>query len=135
MIDIAAVLAQKERINIEAKLAQGGLPNSVWDTYSSFANTFGGTILLGVDEDKQTKELIPRGVSSPDQMVSDIWNTLNNRQKISANILLEHHVYPVEYHGVTMIVVEVPRADRRDKPVYVGQDMFKGTFQIGRAHV
>lgn len=129
MIDISTILSQKERINIEAKLAQGGLPNSVWDTYSSFANTFGGTILLGVDEDKQTKELIPRGVSSPDQMISNIWNTLNNRQKISTNILLEHHVYPVEYNGATIIVVEVPRADRRDKPVYVGQDMFKGTFR------
>lgn len=129
MIDISTILSQKERINIEVKLAQGGLPNSVWDTYSSFANTFGGTILLGVDEDKQTKELIPRGVSSSDQMISNIWNTLNNRQKISANILLEHHVYPVEYNGVTIIVVEVPRADRRDKPVYVGLDMFKGTFR------
>lgn len=118
MIDISTILSQKERINIEAKLAHGGLPNSVWDTYSSFANTFGGTILLGVDEDKQTKELIPKGVSSPDQMISNIWNTLNNRQKISTNILLEHHVYPVEYNGVTIIVVEVPRADRRDKPVY-----------------
>lgn len=27
------------------------------------------------------------------------------------------------------VVIEVPRADRRDKPIYVGQDMFKGTFR------
>ena len=30
---------------------------------------------------------------------------------------------------MTFIVIEVPRADRRDKPVYVGQNMFKGTFR------
>ena len=30
---------------------------------------------------------------------------------------------------MTFIVIEVPRADRRNKPVYVGQDMFKGTFR------
>lgn len=62
-------------------------------------------------------------------MLSDIWNTLNNRQKVNANILLEHHVYHTDYDGMAFVVMEVPRADRRDKPVYVGQDMFKGTFR------
>ena len=90
MMDISAILASKEQVNIEAKLAKGGLPNSLWETYSSFANTFGGTILLGVDEDKTTKEFIPYGVSDPEQMIANIWNTLNNHQKINANILLEH---------------------------------------------
>lgn len=129
MIDIKAILSSKERVNVEAKLASGGLPNSVWETYSSFANTFGGIILLGIDEDKQTKDLIPRGVQDTQQMMSNIWNTLNNRQKISANILLDHHIYSIEYENMNFVVIEVPRADRRDKPIYVGQDMFRGTFR------
>ena len=79
--------------------------------------------------DKATKEFIPKGVQDPQQMLSDIWNTLNNRQKVNANILLEHHVYYTDYDGMAFVVIEVPRADRRDKPVYVGQDMFKGTFR------
>ena len=116
-------------MNIEAKLASGGIPNSIWDTYSSFANTIGGTILLGVEEDKTTKELIPRGVTDPEQMISDIWNTLNNPQKISRNILLDNHVYMVDYNGAKIIVMEIPRAERTDKPIYVGTDLFKGSFR------
>lgn len=129
MIDIVSILQSKERVNIEVKAAGGGIPNSIWETYSSFANTFGGTIILGIEEVKDTKEFIPRGVNDPQQMLSDIWNTLNNRQKISSNILLEHHVYNIEHDGMNFIVIEVPRAERREKPVFVGQDMFRGTFR------
>lgn len=42
----------QEGNRFEAKLAKGGISNSLWDTYSSFANTDGGMILLGVRENK-----------------------------------------------------------------------------------
>lgn len=35
---------------LECKLAEGGLAKSLRETYSSFANTEGGTILLGIEE-------------------------------------------------------------------------------------
>ena len=129
MIDIISILSSKEKVNIEAKLAEKGIPNSIWDTYSSFANTFGGVILLGVEENKETHELIPKGVNDAHQMISDFWNTMNHPTKISANILLDHHVYKVPYNGMELVAIEVPRADRRDKPVYVGQDLFKGSYK------
>lgn len=129
MIDIVSILSGKEKTTIEAKLAAKGLPNSTWETYSSFANTFGGIILLGVEENKETHELIPKGVSDPHQMITNIWNSLNNPQKISNNILLDHHVYSIKYENMNIVVIEVPRADRRDRPVYIGTDMFKGSFK------
>lgn len=51
-IDITKVVEYREDNRLEAKRASNGLPSSLWETYSSFANTDGGAILLGADEDK-----------------------------------------------------------------------------------
>lgn len=40
----------RENNRLEVKKAKGGLTNSLWDTYSSMANCYGGIILLGVIE-------------------------------------------------------------------------------------
>ena len=48
--NIHKLLANGERVTLECKKAQTCVPNSLWETYSAFANTYGGTILLGVLE-------------------------------------------------------------------------------------
>lgn len=44
------LLIQEESDELEFKSAAGGFPGSFWDTYSAFANTSGGVIVLGVSE-------------------------------------------------------------------------------------
>ncbi len=54
--DILTIIQQGERITLECKKAKNELPKSVWETYSLFANTIGGLILLGVEEHQEERE-------------------------------------------------------------------------------
>ncbi len=129
MIDINKLISKKESIHLEVKSAESKLPKSFWESYSAFANTDGGIILLGVKEDNNSKKLIVNGVLKPEAIISDIWNTLNNRQKVSSNILINEQIYSIEFQNKTVVVVEVPRAERYDRPVYVGQNINQGTYR------
>jgi len=50
--DLKRLLSQRENCEIEYKTAKGGFPNKAfWPTYSSFGNTNGGVVVLGVKEE------------------------------------------------------------------------------------
>ena len=57
---IHTLVSNGERANLECKRAQRNIPNSIWETYSAFANTYGGTILLGIEENLQETDLAKR---------------------------------------------------------------------------
>ncbi|MDR3305304.1 MAG: putative DNA binding domain-containing protein [Clostridiales Family XIII bacterium] len=118
----------REGNRIEAKSARGGLPHSLWETYSSFANTNGGIILLGVNELKDGT-LIPFYLKDTDKLIFEFWNNINNSQVVNINILTDDNIQVVDDGQFRFVVIAVPRADRRSKPVYTGQDPFKGTFR------
>ncbi len=129
MIDFEAVLRSHENVKLEVMAAQGGLPEGLWKTYSSFANTDGGTIILGIGLDKGTGRFIPLGITEPTQLISDIWKTVNDAAKVSFNILSQENVYIQDYEDKHYVILEVPRASRRSRPIYIGEDPFKGTYK------
>ena len=91
MIDFTNIEKYKENNRIEAKKAVGGLPRSIWETYSAFANTLGGVILLGVEEHPD-KSLHPVELPDPERLVREFWNVVNNISKVSVNILSDKDV-------------------------------------------
>jgi hypothetical protein len=118
----------REGNQLEVKAAQGGMPDSLWDSYSAFANTDGGCILLGVKEyDDHSLHVV--GLKDAEKMKKDFWNAVNNRQKISVNLMTEHRVHIENVDGKDIIVLEVPRAERTSRPVYKGMDPRKGTYR------
>lgn len=127
--NILKELNLKENHERECKLATGGLPENIWETYSSFANTNGGTILLGIKEHRDSFTVEGLTEKQIIKYQKDLWSTLNDRNKVSKNILLNHHVRPVPVGDKKILRIDVPAADRHDKPVYIGLDPMKGTYK------
>ncbi len=118
MLDFMNLGMYRENNRIEAKKAQGGLPESIWETYSAFANTLGGVILLGVVE-KEDKTLDVVGLPNADKLMKQFWDTVNNQKKVSVNLLSHKDVFAQDIDGKQIVVINVPRADRAYRPVYL----------------
>ena len=55
--EIKRLVAKSENDAVEFKRARGGVPADFWPSYSSFANTDGGVIILGVREKDGKREI------------------------------------------------------------------------------
>ena len=112
---------------VEFKRGRGGVPGDFWPSYSAFANTDGGVIVLGVKEENGVR--VVEGLENAEKVRADLWNAVNNPDKVSDNVLSNKRIYSLVIDGKELVVAEVPRADRRVKPVYVGSDVFRGTYR------
>ena len=72
---IKEILLKGERVTLECKKAKSEMPKSIWQTFSAFANTIGGLILLGVNEDMQEKEIFPESKLTPSYKHRTNWIT------------------------------------------------------------
>ena len=114
----------------EVKKANGGLPNSLWDTYSAFANCYGGVIILGVKEEEDGSWRTT-GLKNAAKLRKDFWDTINNPKKVNLNLLSDDDIqtYTIGADKNVVMVIHVPMAKREQKPVYINNDIFNGTFR------
>ena len=130
LFDLNEFDSYKEDNRREVKSAKNGLPNSIWETYSAFSNGYGGVIILGVIENKDgTWSTSGLDADSCQKLIKQFWNDINNRQKVSINLLRDDDVEAYKKEDNQIIVIHVPMARREEKPVYINNNLFYGTYR------
>jgi ATP-dependent DNA helicase RecG len=122
----------RESVGLECKLAggrdgQGALPDDFWPTYSAFANTHGGVVILGLRE--KHGKFVVEGIPNIAKVRKELFDTLNNRQKVSTNLLNDQHVRELTLEGKTVLCIEIPRATRKQCPVHLTTNPFGHTYR------
>ncbi len=114
---------------LEYKSAQGGFPNDFWKTYSGFANTSGGIIVLGVSEKKGYFKIDGLNDELIVKIQKDFWNSINNPETVNINLLRNEDVRVVEMDGKKMLAFNIPLAKRNEKPIFLTKNPFKNTYK------
>lgn len=91
--ELKKIIADGETVHLECKLAKNAIPANFWETYSSFANTDGGTILLGVK--------VPFKIASDNVTRDDDTPIHRSVREVVANALIH-----ADYHGRQGIVID-----------------------------
>ena len=104
-----------EKYYVELKKSSD-LPSSFWETYSSFSNTSGGIIILGVEEGHPHN--IIRGVNNPDKVLTDLWNNVSNTSKVNYRNIDNQDVHKYTIDGRFVIIICMKEAPESMKPIY-----------------
>lgn len=132
-MDIEDLESYREGNRLEVKRAlgrdgKGELPRSVWETLSAFANTAGGTIVLGASERKDGS-LEVHGIPMAERVLDDFWNAALSKDKVSARFMKDGDASVESIDGKDVVVIRVPWANRYIRPVFINDDLFGGTFR------
>lgn len=101
-----------ELTDVEVKAAAGGLPKSVVDTLSAFANTNGGLLVLGLDESHGFSQVdLPDPGKLRDDLVAVASDKLHPPLRVATDI--------VEVDGHPLVVAEIDPIASDQRPCYV----------------
>lgn len=102
----------------EAKSCATTLSKSVWESVSAFANTDGGTLLLGVDENKNFT--VPPQFDA-DKTINQFVDGMGDGSKDGAKVVSPppYSIHRDTLDGAQMVSVQVHENDAAHKPCYV----------------
>ncbi|MGW0522603.1 ATP-binding protein [Crossiella sp. NPDC003009] len=115
--DLTSAIARLRRLGgepaeVEVKSAAGGLPKSLLPTLSAFANTNGGLVVLGLDEQRN---FAPVPLATPaklrDDLVSQACTDLEPALRPATDIL--------EFEGHLLVVAEISPLPSAVRPCYI----------------
>ena len=116
-----------ENNEVEFKSAKGGLPKSLWESVSAFANTNGGRIILGVTESNGTFSF--GSLKNAEKMVQEFWNVHNSSKKLSYPVCSENDVSIMSVESTNIIIIQVPIAHRNYRPIFLNGNPYIGTYK------
>ena len=128
--DIDSLLHNTEGTVVEFKTARGGFPQSFWTTFSAFANTDGGVIVLGVKE--KNKLPVVDGLTEMEaiDLKKKFWDMAHNPQKVSDPLLEDKDAHVEEIIGKGWVLVfEVPRTSYIQRPVFLNGRPYGNTYK------
>lgn len=116
---------------LECKLAggkdgKGALPRDFWESYSALANTEGGVVLLGLKQKGTHFEL--RGIERIEKVQKELFDIANDPGKVSVNLLTNASVQTVIIDGKSLLRIDIPRAKREQRPVYLNGNPLGNTY-------
>ena len=120
---------ENETNELEYKSAAGGFPIGALETYSAFANTDGGIIILGVSQKRGYTSFDGLSDNNIHRIKVDLWNLLNNKKKVSKNILKNEDVKEIVHEDKKLMVIYVPAASRSEKPIYLNNNPLEETYK------
>jgi ATP-dependent DNA helicase RecG len=127
--DVLQAVRVGESSDWEFKSAAGGLPGSLWETYSAMGNTEGGSIVLGVSEKDSQARLDGLSAEQAERYQRDIWSNVRNRGKVSVVLLREADVQVLPCDAAFLVLIQVPRAGRSQRPVYLNAQPLNNTYR------
>jgi ATP-dependent DNA helicase RecG len=126
-VELAEIVASLRAVgvefeDVEVKRAGGGVPQSLAETMSAFANARGGIIILGLDE---KSGFTAAGVPDPVAMRDEVAGIA--RSKLTPALAPSIEVVPFE--GTALLVVEVGALPLAQRPCYVTtRGVYNGSF-------
>lgn len=114
----------KESNKIELKKSKKGFPIDALETYSSFANTEGGFLILGITELIKENKIEITGVDDVGKTIDDFYNLINNPNKVSLNIINDNDIFTREINNKMVILISIPQADYKAKPIYLNGNKY-----------
>ncbi len=102
---------QTETNTIEVKTAKVDFPKKCYDTFSSFANKYGGIIIFGINEEQDFK-------TEEVYNINDLQKKISSLCSDSMEPALRVDILPLEFEGKNIVAVKVGEIPQNKKPCY-----------------
>ena len=118
-----------EYFEIEYKSGKDGFPKELWKSYSAFANTNTGIIVIGVQDKKGILNIEGLSDEQIERYKKQFWNDCNNPNTVSRNLLSNDDVRVISIKNKNLLVFRIPFASRTERPVYLTRNPLGNTYK------